>query len=75
MAEYIYARVRRSDPGFRAECLNLPVQSDGVSLDDAVEKLHAAIHSFLNKNDLALFGFHSAPKVLVSLHLGPPDED
>jgi predicted RNase H-like HicB family nuclease len=71
MKEYIQAHVQRSESGYRAECFDLPITSEGESLDEAVEKLHIAIHEFLDGKDLAVLGLAPKPKVMVSFHFGP----
>ena len=71
MKEYIQAHVQRSESGYRAECFDLPITTDGESLDEAVEKLRAAIHQFLEGKDMAALGLAPKPKVMVSFHFGP----
>lgn len=71
MKEYIQAHVRRSESGYRAECFDLPIATEGDSLDEAVEKLHVAIYQFLKGRDLASLGLAPKPKVMVSFHFGP----
>lgn len=71
MKEYIQAHIQRSDSGYRAECFDLPITTDGESLNEAVEKLHSAIHQFLDGKDLGSLGLAPNPKVMVSFHFGP----
>jgi predicted RNase H-like HicB family nuclease len=71
MKEYIQAHIQRSESGYRAECFDLPITTQGESLDEAVEKLHAAIHEFLEGKNLSEIGLAPAPKVMVSFHFGP----
>lgn len=71
MKDYIQAHIQRSESGYRAECFDLPILTEGESLDEAVENLHAAIHEFLQGKDLARLGLAPKPKVMVSFHFGP----
>jgi hypothetical protein len=71
MKDYIQAHVQRSASGYRAECFDLPILTEGQSLDEAVEKLHTAIYDFLDGKDLARMGLAPKPKVMVSFHFGP----
>lgn len=71
MKDYIQAHVQRSESGYRAECFDLPILTEGDSLDEAVENLHAAIYKFLEGKDLPQMGLSPEPKVMVSFHFGP----
>ena len=71
MKTYIQAHVQRSETGYQAECFDLPIITQGESLNEAVEKLHAAIQEFLEGKDLAQMGLAAHPKVMVSFHFGP----
>jgi predicted RNase H-like HicB family nuclease len=71
MKDYIQAHIQRSESGYRAECFDLPILTEGQSLDEAVENLQTAIHDFLEGKDLARLGLAPKPKVMVSFHFGP----
>lgn len=71
MKDYIQAHVQRSELGYQAECFDLPILTQGESLNEAIEKLHAAIQEFLEGKDLAQMGLAPKPKVMVSFHFGP----
>jgi len=54
-----------------AECLDLPVVTQGKTLDEVTENLKEAIALHLEGEDLAELGLAGEPSVLVSLELEP----
>jgi predicted RNase H-like HicB family nuclease len=52
--------------GYVAECLELPVVTQGETLDEVTQNLHEAIQLHLEDEDLAELGFAPNPTVLVA---------
>jgi predicted RNase H-like HicB family nuclease len=71
MRKIIQARIYRGDTQYVAECLDLPVVTQGKTLDEVTENLKEAIALHLEGEDLAELGLAGEPSVLVSLELEP----
>jgi predicted RNase H-like HicB family nuclease len=59
------------ESGYVAECLELPVVTQGETLDEVTQNLHEAIQLHLEDEDLAELGFAPNPTVLVTFELEP----
>jgi predicted RNase H-like HicB family nuclease len=57
--------------GYVAECLELPVVTQGETLDEVTHNLHEAIQLHLEGEDLAELGLAPNPTVLVTFELEP----
>jgi predicted RNase H-like HicB family nuclease len=55
--------------GYVAECLELPVITQGQTLDEVTNNLREAIRLHLDGEDLAELGFAPDPTVLVTFEL------
>lgn len=71
MKKIIQVRIFRSDGQYVADCLDLPVVTQGKTLDELTENIREAIGLCLRDEDLAEFGFAEDPSVLASFELDP----
>jgi predicted RNase H-like HicB family nuclease len=66
----IKAVVRPGDEsGFVAECLEIPVITQGATLDEVSHNLRDAVALHLEDEDLAVLGLAPDPTILVTLEL------
>lgn len=71
MKRIIQVRISKGDEYFVAECADLPVVTQGKSLDELAGNLNEAIALQLEGENLADFGFAPEPSVLASFELAP----
>ena len=57
--------------GYVAECLEIPVVTQGATLDEVTRNLREAVELHLSGEDLAALGFAPDPTILVTLELTP----
>ena len=57
--------------GFVAECLELPIVTQGSSLDETVSNLREAVALHLDGEDLRALGFAVDPAIIVSYEIEP----
>ena len=69
MKKIIQARIFQGEKYYVAECLDLPVVTQGKTLDEVSENLQEAIALHLEGEDLSELGLDSEPSVLVSFEL------
>ncbi|OIO09210.1 MAG: hypothetical protein AUJ52_06765 [Elusimicrobia bacterium CG1_02_63_36] len=62
----IKAVIRRGEKAYIAECLEIPVVTQGNTLDEVVANLNEAVALHLEGEDLAELGFVSSPSLFVS---------
>ncbi len=55
--------------GYVAECLEIPVVTQGRSLDEVVRNLREAVELHLEGEDLAELGHAPSPSILVTFEL------
>ncbi len=66
----IKAVIRPGDQsGFVAECLEIPVVTQGATLDDTVANLREAVGLHLDGEDLAELGLAPGPTVVITMEL------
>ena len=66
----IKAVVRPGDQsGYVAECLEIPVVTQGATLDEIARNLREAVDLHLSGEDLASLGLAPDPTILVTLEL------
>ncbi len=58
--------------GYVAECLELPVVTQGETLDEVARNLHEAVALQLDGEDPAVWGLASAPTIVVTIERCPP---
>ena len=71
MKRTIQARVSKGDDYYVAECLGLPVVTQGRSLDELVANLREAIALHLEDEDLSELGLTPEAPVLAAVELDP----
>lgn len=69
MRSSIHAVIHKDEGAYVVECLELPVVTQGNSLDEAVENLRAALALHLEGEDLAALGLSAHPDVQISYEL------
>jgi len=57
--------------GYVAECLEIPVVTQGATLDETVENLREAIELHLEGEDLKELGLAPNPAVVITMELEP----
>ena len=66
----IKAVVRQGEQsGYIAECLEIPVVTQGQTLDEVTRNLREAVELHLEGEDLAELGLAPSPSILVSFEL------
>ncbi|MDK9699681.1 MAG: type II toxin-antitoxin system HicB family antitoxin [bacterium] len=72
MQRTINAVIRRGESfGYYAECLELPVVTQGNTLDETVSNLQEAVALAIEGEDLSEYGLSNDPTVVVSYELEP----
>lgn len=67
----IKAVVRRGETAYVAECLEIPVVTQGETLDEVIANLQEAVALHLEGEDLTEFGLAPHPSLLVTLECEP----
>ena len=57
------------ESGYVAECVEIPVVTQGATLDETVANLHEAVGLHLEEEDLASLGLAANPTVIVTMEL------
>ena len=60
-----------NESGYVAECLELPVVTQGATLDETVENLKEAIRLHLEGEDLTELGLAPDPTIVVTMEMQP----
>jgi predicted RNase H-like HicB family nuclease len=71
MKKIIQVHIFKGEKQYVAECLDLPVVTQGKTLDELVRNLEEAIALQLEGEDLAQFDLARNPSVLASFELEP----
>lgn len=66
LREAVHGFVSRSDGWFVAECLELPVVTQGRTLDETLANLKDAVTLFLEDEDPAHLGISSEPRLVMT---------
>jgi predicted RNase H-like HicB family nuclease len=66
----VKAVIRKGDTHYVAECLEVPVVTQGKTLDETMANLQEAVALHLEDEDLAEMGLASNPTILVTMELG-----
>ena len=69
MKKIIQVHISKGEKYFVAECVDVPVVTQGKTLDELMENLKEAIALQLEGEDLADFGLAENPSVLASLEI------
>ena len=65
----IQVRIFRGEKKYVAECLDLPVVTEGDTLDELTANIKEAIGLHLEGEDLAELGFSAHPTILATMEL------
>ena len=71
MKKIIQVRISKGEEQYVAECLDLPVVTQGKTLDELTRNLQEALALHLEGEDLAQLGLAPNPSVLASFELEP----
>jgi len=71
MKKIIQVRIFKGEEQYVAECLDLPVVTQGKTLDELARNLQEALALHLEGEDLAQFDLAPNPSVLASFELEP----
>ena len=71
MKKIIQVRISKGEEQYVAECLDLPVVTQGRTLDELARNLQEALALHLEGEDLAQFDLAPNPSVLASFELEP----
>ncbi len=71
MKKIIQVHIFKGDEQYVAECLDLPVVTQGKTLDELARNLQEALALHLEGEDLAQFDLAPNPSVLASFELEP----
>ena len=69
MKRIIHARIFKGERYYVGESLDIPVVTQGATLDEVTQNLKEAIALHLEDEDLAELGFEREPSVLVSFEI------
>ena len=67
----IKAVVRRGESHYVAECLEIAVVTQGLTLEETLANLQEAVALHLEGEDLEAFGLAPPPTILVTMELEP----
>jgi predicted RNase H-like HicB family nuclease len=65
----IQVRIFRGEKKFVADCMDLPVVTQGDTLDEVVANVREAIALHLEDEDLAELGFSEDPTIVATMEL------
>ena len=72
LRQNITATIRRGDQsGFVGECLEIPVVTQGATVDETLENLREAVSLHLEGEDPSDFGLRERPTLLVTIEVQP----
>jgi predicted RNase H-like HicB family nuclease len=69
MKGIIQFQITESDGGYVAEGVNVPVVTQGDTLDELTANIQEAVGLYVEGEDLATLGFAAVPSVLVNFEL------
>lgn len=67
----IKAIVRKGESSYVAECVEIPVVTQGKTLDETVRNLQEAVELHLEGENLAELGLAPHPTLIVTMELEP----
>ena len=67
----VHAVISQGDRYFVAECMEIPVVTQGLTVDETLANLQEAMALHLEDEDLAELGLVPSPTLSVTLELGP----
>lgn len=69
MRKIINGRIYKGEHQYVAECLDLPIVTQGKTLDETIANLQEAVALHLEDEDLAELNFSPNPTLLVTFEL------
>ena len=67
----IKAFIKKGEKHYVAECLEIPVVTQGKTLDEAVENLKEAVALHLEREDLEQLGLVQKPTLIITMETEP----
>ena len=67
----VHAIISQGDRYFVAECLEIPVVTQGLTVDETLANLQEAMALHLEDEDLTELGLVPSPTISVTFELGP----
>jgi predicted RNase H-like HicB family nuclease len=67
----IKAFIKKGEKYYVAECLEIPVVTQGKTLDEAVENLKEAVALHLEGEDLEQLGLAPHPTLIITMEMDP----
>lgn len=71
MQRSVKVNIRRGERLFVAECADIPVVSQGATVDETIANVREAVSLFFEDEDPAEHGFVDAPSLLIMLEVEP----
>jgi predicted RNase H-like HicB family nuclease len=65
----IHVRIFRGETKYIADCMDLPVVTEGETLDETVANIREAIALHLDGEDLGELGFCEGPAIVATMEL------
>ena len=63
--------IRKGATHYVAECLEIPVVTQGKTIDETVENLKEAVYLHLEDEDLSEFGLAPNPTLIITMEVEP----
>lgn len=73
MKRNVYFSIRRGENQYVAECVDLPIVTQALTLDELAENIKEAVELHLEGEDLAELGFTAKPSIVANLELTLPE--
>ena len=67
----IKAFIKKGEKYYIAECLEIPVVTQGKTIDETAKNLKEAVELHLEGEDLEQLGFAPSPTLLITMELEP----
>ena len=72
MKHTIYFYIRKGESHFYAECIDLPIVTQGLTLDELAHNIQEAVELHLDGEDMEELGFVSNPSIMANIELNMP---
>lgn len=67
----IKAFIKKGEKYYVAECLEIPVVTQGKTIDETAKNLKEAVELHLEGEDFEQLGFASSPTLLITMEMEP----
>lgn len=71
MQRSVKVNVRRGDRFFVADCADIPVVTQGTTVDETIANIREAVAQFFEDEDPAAHGFAADPSLLIVMEVDP----